>query len=101
MMITEIIIKDVPVRFHPVEAPITMIADIPSISQPDKLYFRVCNGPYLWPEIKEDQLVWQIPQHERRLWQSGESVVFGHWTDSTLELDLSIEQQTSIQKYFF
>jgi hypothetical protein len=100
MMITEITIKDVPVRFHAVEAPITMIADIPDIPEPEKLYFRVCNGPYLWPELEQDRLVWRIAQHERRLWQSGESVVFGHWTDSTVEIDLSIEQRTSIQTYF-
>lgn len=100
MMITEITIKNIPVQFHTVEAPITMIADVPDIPEPEKLYFRVCNGPYLWPEIEEGRLVWRIAQHERRLWQSGELVVFGHWSDSPTEIALSPDQQTILQTNF-
>jgi hypothetical protein len=100
MMITEITIKDIPVQFHAVEAPITMIADVPDIPEPEKLYFRVCNGPYLWPEIEQDRLVWRIAQHERRLWQSGESVVFGHQSDPSTEISLSSDQRSALQNYF-
>lgn len=78
-----------------------MIAEIPNFEDPDKFYFRVSDGPYLWPEIEDGKLVWRIAQHERRLWQSGGSVVFGHWSDTSSEQSLSIDQQTIIQNYFY
>lgn len=101
------------------------LGELPDVAK--KLYFRLGSGPYNYafpansgwgsrepaldkgypapPEVHEPKpdnyVCWRLPQHERRLWQAGDTVYFGYYfKDKPVEFELDSKIAEILQKDF-